>query len=44
VLSRVSVHFARMLMAESTSPERIIEMGRTEGARAIANSRAAART
>src|SRR3979490_1370088 len=31
----VSVHFARMLMAAGTSPERIIEMDRTEGRHAI---------
>lgn len=31
----VSVHFARMLMPEGTSPERIVEMDRTDGVRAI---------
>jgi maleate isomerase len=31
----VSVHFARMLMPAGTSPERIIEMDRTDGMRAI---------
>jgi len=31
----VSVHFARMLMPEGSSPERIIEMDRTDGVRAI---------
>jgi maleate isomerase len=31
----VSVHFARMLMPEGTSPERIIEMDRTDGVHAI---------
>ena len=31
----VSVHFARMLMAPGTSPERIIEMDRTDGRHAI---------
>ena len=31
----VSVHFARMLMPPGTSPDRIIEMDRTDGARAI---------
>jgi len=31
----VSVHFARMLMPAGTSPERIIEMGRTDGKHAI---------
>ena len=31
----VSVHFARMLMPPGTSPERIIEMDRTDGVRAI---------
>src|SRR6266446_6862778 len=31
----VSVHFARMLMPAGTSPERIIEMDRTDGKHAI---------
>src|SRR5260370_34789180 len=31
----VSVHFARMLMPAGTSPERIIEMDRTDGLHAI---------
>ena len=31
----VSVHFARMLMPAGTSPERIIEMDRTDGRHAI---------
>jgi maleate isomerase len=31
----VSVHFARMLMPAETSPERIIEMDRTDGVRSI---------
>jgi len=31
----VSVHFARMLMPEGTSPDRIIEMDRTDGVRSI---------
>jgi maleate isomerase len=31
----VSVHFARMLMPAGTSPERIIEMDRTDGVRSI---------
>jgi maleate isomerase len=31
----VSVHFARMLMPEGTAPERIIEMDRNDGNRAI---------
>lgn len=31
----ISVHFARMLMPEGTSPERIVEMDRTDGVRAI---------
>ena len=31
----VSVHFARMLMPQGTSPERIIEMDRTDGRHAI---------
>jgi maleate isomerase len=31
----VSVHFARMLMPAGTSPERIIEMDRTDGAHSI---------
>lgn len=31
----VSLHFARMLMPEGTSPERIVEMDRTDGVRAI---------
>lgn len=31
----VSVHFARMLLGEGTSPERIVEMDREDGARAI---------
>jgi maleate isomerase len=31
----VSVHFARMLMPDGTSPERIIEMDRTDGIRSI---------
>ena len=31
----VSVHFARMLMPEGSSPERIIEMDRTDGVRSI---------
>src|SRR5690348_6178614 len=31
----VSVHFARMLMPEGTSPERIIEMDRTDGVHSI---------
>jgi maleate isomerase len=31
----VSVHFARMLMPPGTSPERIIEMDRTDGVRSI---------
>src|SRR6202162_2672095 len=31
----VSVHFARMLMPDGTSPERIIEMDRTDGVRSI---------
>src|SRR5436853_1214384 len=31
----VSVHFARMLMPAGTSPERIIEMDRTDGVHAI---------
>ena len=31
----VSVHFARMLMPAGTSPERIIEMDRTDGIRSI---------
>ena len=31
----VSVHFARMLMPQGTSPERIIEMDRTDGVHAI---------
>src|SRR6266481_8124808 len=31
----VSVHFARMLMPPGTSPERIIEMDRTDGRHAI---------
>ena len=31
----VSVHFARMLMPQGTSPERIIEMDRTDGVRSI---------
>jgi maleate isomerase len=31
----VSVHFARMLMPEGTSPERIVEMDRTDGVRAM---------
>src|SRR3954470_8034871 len=31
----VSLHFARMLMPEGSSPERIIEMDRTDGVRAI---------
>ena len=35
VPARVSVHFARMLMSDATSPERIVEMDRTDGARAI---------
>src|SRR5215211_3193571 len=35
VPDRVSVHFARMLMPEGTSPERIIEMDRTDGVHAI---------
>jgi len=35
VPARVSVHFARMLMPEGTSPERIVEMDRTDGVRAM---------
>ncbi len=35
VSAGVSVHFARMLMPAGTSPERIIEMDRTDGKRAI---------
>ena len=35
VPDHVSVHFARMLMPEGTSPERIIEMDRTDGVHAI---------
>jgi len=35
VPDRVSVHFARMLMPPGTSPERIIEMDRTDGRHAI---------
>jgi maleate isomerase len=35
VPDRVSVHFARMLMPAGTSPERIIEMDRTDGVHAI---------
>jgi maleate isomerase len=35
VPDRVSVHFARMLMPAGTSPERIIEMDRTDGVRSI---------
>ena len=35
VPERVSVHFARMLMPAGTSPERIIEMDRTDGRHAI---------
>src|SRR5712671_2790060 len=35
VPAEVSVHFARMLMPEGSSPERIIEMDRTDGVRAI---------
>src|SRR5712692_5299824 len=35
VPERVSVHFARMLMPAGTSPERIIEMDRTDGVRSI---------
>jgi maleate isomerase len=35
VPDRVSVHFARMLMPAGTSPERIIEMDRTDGMHAI---------
>ncbi len=31
----VSVHFARMLMPAGTSPQRVIEMDRTDGVRAI---------
>jgi maleate isomerase len=31
----VSVHFARMLMPEGIAPERIVEMDRTDGVRAI---------
>jgi len=31
----VSVHFARMLMPDGTSPERIIEMDRTDGVHSI---------
>src|SRR5205085_5975066 len=31
----VSVHFARMLMPEGSSPERIIEMDKTDGVRSI---------
>src|SRR5260370_41164343 len=31
----VSVHFARMLIPDGTSPERIVEMDRTDGMRAI---------
>src|SRR3954467_7773160 len=31
----VSLHFARMLMPEGSSPERIVEMDRTDGVRAI---------
>lgn len=35
VPAAVSVHFARMLMPEGSSPERIIEMDRTDGVRSI---------
>lgn len=35
VPERVSVHFARMLMPAGTSPQRIIEMDRTDGVHAI---------
>src|ERR1041385_902252 len=35
VPDHVSVHFARMLMPAGTSPERIIEMDRTDGVRSI---------
>jgi maleate isomerase len=35
VPDHVSVHFARMLIAEGTSPEKIIEMDRDDGVRAI---------
>ena len=35
VPSGVSVHFARMLMPDGTSPERIIEMDRTDGVHSI---------
>jgi maleate isomerase len=35
VPDRVSVHFARMLMPAGTSPERIIEMDRTDGVHSI---------
>jgi maleate isomerase len=35
VPDHVSVHFARMLMPPGTSPERIIEMDRTDGVRSI---------
>jgi maleate isomerase len=31
----VSVHFARMMIGEGSSPERIIAMDREDGARAI---------
>src|SRR5260370_21736908 len=35
VPDNVSVHFARMLMPAGTSPERIIEMDRTDGVHSI---------
>src|SRR5205085_8253517 len=35
VPDHVSVHFARMLMPPGTSPERIIEMDKTDGVRSI---------
>ena len=40
----VSVHFARMLIGEGSSPERIIAMDREDGSRAIRQLAAAGRT